>query len=79
MHLATLNEPPALPVFTPATDARASALWRVTVRPLGKPTPWAWQGWAHNSEDAKRAAVDDARQSWPGYSFAVLAVLQVNV
>lgn len=79
MHLATLNDPPAPPVVTRPADARASSMWRVTVRPLGKPTPWAWQGWAHDSEGAKRAAVDDARQVFPGHSFAVLAVLQVGV
>lgn len=72
----------AVPVFYTAQRKREPApvtyLFRVTLRTLGRVDGHTWQGWAADATDAGRRALDDARQRWRGYGFAITSNVQVN-
>lgn len=73
----TLDHIPRL-AATLGADAAQCHLFRVQVGVLGLALIHIWTGWAADSNQASRRAVDDARQAFRGRSFVIRDCLQVG-
>jgi hypothetical protein len=54
-------------------------MWAVDLSVVGAGHRYTWRGWALDSGDAKRLALEDGRRTWRGFTFAVQGVFQVGV
>jgi len=81
MHGPTTIDSPqrlTVPHFLGGIDSRR-AMWAVDLSVVGAGHRYTWRGWALDSGDAKRLALEDGRRTWRGFTFAVQGVFQVGV
>lgn len=73
-----MQKPGTQPTPSPLTvNYSRRPLWRVESQVQRTDFTHRWAGEATDSGDARRKALDCARRDWPGFSFAVRAVVQV--
>lgn len=76
--LTQLTIPRFSPAGMTAEEPPEQWLWEVTIRVLAMRRTWVGRFMAHDSSEASRRALADARNRWKGHTFAVLSVSQVR-
>lgn len=58
--------------------ANHGPMWEVKCQVLRTDYHHVWRGLADDGQEARNRAKDDARRQWPGFTFCVRSVIQVE-